>query len=795
MKAKTIHVIPQRAQNIFTDREEPRQAFWNVYQRVRLEPGSVEAISYYGVGGIGKSALLIQLVKEIKERATTSPLVFYNFELSGKSKDYFLYYLAENLMQQCNNLQFPLFSFALSHLYKMAGRDVSELEKRMENSILNSSKATMAIEVMNAIIPNFGIAKLAGEVGLKLFKKIKTNMDYQSGENAPFYQEIKSSSAAELMNNLHKYFCLDLSSYLETVSSPVVILLDGYEVLANTLERGDLAVIEDSWLWNLDGTIWSLPNTVWVIAGRNRLTWDRHSEEIKESMEQHLLSNLSEMDTIEYLQLSGVKEPSLYTDLHKLTGGTPVYLDMCISTYLQLKAKHGENYIPFLEDFGTSPTTIVERFLRGMNSEHQRCIKLLACLPINWTEALTIEIAQSAGYNTMQGPLEDICKLSLVEENGDYKMLQRTLRNVVRKFMSDEERNRLDCITFDTLIRRMETSTLKANHETLASWAIDLLSQEDCSIKITEEQLRTLFTAASTCNELGKYHTYKQYVKQISYYILKHSLGDPFVALCCINQCSAFSNLGQYQVAEEFAQEAYSIYSKIYGLNHPDTLNALLKKAWCNSRLGDWQEALDLTEMVYKERISIYGSNHKDTVACLNNMAIYCVMKEDYNRAATLMHEACESMTNLLGAEHPNTIICKNNLAAVYNKLGEPQKATEILQQVYEVQLKTLGENHPDILFSLFNLSIGYSDSNNLEKALDYANKAYQAHIRILDNEHPDTMSALNNLAECHYKIGNLKEALQFAQQVYTQRLAVLGEKHKDTLESKDLLNKIIESN
>ena len=358
MRARTIQTVPQRTQTIFTDREEPRRAFWNVYQRVRMEPGSVEAISYYGVGGIGKSTLLLQLTRELRERAMTSPIVFYNFELAGKSKDYFLYFVAENLMQQCNSLQFPLFSTALTHLYQMAGRDVSELEKRMENSILNNNKVNMAVEVMNAVIPNFGVAKLAGEVGLKLFKKIKTTMDH-SGKNAPFYQEIESSSAAELMNNLQKYFCLDLASYTETLTSPVVFLLDGYEILANTLEHGDLAEIEDSWLWSLDGTIWSLPNTVWVIAGRNRLMWDRYVEDIKDSLEQHLLSSLSEKDTTEYLQLSGIKDANLYSELYKLTGGTPVYLDICINTYLQIKARKGESYIPTIEDFGNSPTTII----------------------------------------------------------------------------------------------------------------------------------------------------------------------------------------------------------------------------------------------------------------------------------------------------------------------------------------------------------------------------------------------------------------------------------------------------
>ena len=82
MKARTIHAVPPRAKNIFTDRDEPRRAFWTVYDRVKADPGSVEAISYYGVGGIGKSSLLLQLMREINDRAPESPNIYYSFELS-----------------------------------------------------------------------------------------------------------------------------------------------------------------------------------------------------------------------------------------------------------------------------------------------------------------------------------------------------------------------------------------------------------------------------------------------------------------------------------------------------------------------------------------------------------------------------------------------------------------------------------------------------------------------------------------------------------------------------------------
>ena len=150
MKARTIKTAPQRAENIFTDREEPRRAFWTVYDRVKSDPGSVEAISYYGVGGIGKSSLLFQLMRELKERAPQSPNIFYSFELSGRGKDDCLYYLAESLMQRCNGLRFPLFGTALLRLNELAGRDIRDLEKRLDAVHITANKNTIPGEKRSA---------------------------------------------------------------------------------------------------------------------------------------------------------------------------------------------------------------------------------------------------------------------------------------------------------------------------------------------------------------------------------------------------------------------------------------------------------------------------------------------------------------------------------------------------------------------------------------------------------------------------------------------------------------------
>lgn len=790
MKARKIYTAPQQAERIFTDREEPRRAFWAAYDRVNAEPGSVEAVSYYGVGGIGKTSLLLQLMRELKERAAGSPGLYYSFELSGRSKDDCLCFLAESLMQCFGGLRFPLFGAALLRLNQIAGRDILDLEKRLENSFVNRSEVAAAVDVLSVVVPHFGFAKLAGRAGLKLFRTIKNSQKYRTGKNAPVYQEIDGSGAAELMNNLQKYFCMDAADFLENQSLPIVIMLDGYENLSNTLERGDLADVDDGWVWGREGLIWSLPNTLWVIAGRNRLMWDQYDGEIRDSLEQHLLGNISEPDTRGFLRLRGITEEDLYADIYRLTEGTPVYLDMCVNMYRQIKASCGADYHPTIKDFGDDPVALVERFLRGMNGEHQRIVKLISCLPASWTEDMAIDAARSVGYMETRGAFDDICRLSVVEHDGNHSKIHGALRTVVRKFMSEEERSRLDNCVLRMLLKRINDPDCRIDRVDYAAWAAELLDREDAVLSVSEEDLRTIFIAADVYNDLGNYRAFYDYTQKIREYVSARCGGEAMRAVCMHHLCRSLLYLGRYQEAVGAGREACEFMLKTYGTDHSDSLDALQNYANCCYRNGNLEKARELTQTIYEARLRVNGCDHEKTVACINNLAIYSAMLKDYTNAVEMLQLSHATMSRLLGAEHPRTVICLNNLAAVYNGLGDHGKAVEMIRQVYDIQLRTLGADHPEVLVSMFNLAVGYGDLGEYMTALNLANKAYEEHKRILGEDHPDTYSALNYLAECNLNLGNLAVARKLAKKAWEAQGALLGVDHPDTEKSRKLIEK-----
>ena len=99
-----------KATRVFTDREEPRAAFWKNYDRCIKEMadgGNIHVLTYYGIGGIGKSSLLKKLMSEMDDRFSDRRYVYFDFNIYQESRAV-LTSLKNKLTEQCK-FTFPLF--------------------------------------------------------------------------------------------------------------------------------------------------------------------------------------------------------------------------------------------------------------------------------------------------------------------------------------------------------------------------------------------------------------------------------------------------------------------------------------------------------------------------------------------------------------------------------------------------------------------------------------------------------------------------------------------------------------
>ena len=438
----------------FTDRAEPRKVFWEKYEEKKNDNNNkISVITYYGMGGIGKSTLLRKLVEEVKEKYADAKYAFLDFEkLDSFNNDILelLRYVEGNLKGKYN-FTFPLFDL-VSYTYEVKmGKNATKPEL---SSIFDENNELSFLKDVITEIPLIGtITKV-----IYYSDKAKNILQNRLENNKLKTQlgNIDNMEASEIYDNLPYYFALDLKNNVEKLEYPFVFFIDTYEKLVNELENRN-ALDKDLFLRGENGLILNIPNTIWVIAGREKLKWEEHDKEWKDSIDQHLLGNLSEADTKYFLNKAGIIDEKLVKDIYNLTYGAPKYLDMCVDTYTSLV---NQNKVPTIDDFGKDTTELQKRYLIYMNDAEKDFSTMLAFLP-NWTDDNIEEISKSILGTFSHSLYEKVKDFSFVQKDGDVYSINSSFKDIIVANTSEPLRNKYFKILENYINKEIEEIVLE----------------------------------------------------------------------------------------------------------------------------------------------------------------------------------------------------------------------------------------------------------------------------------------------------------------------------------------------
>ena len=371
----------------FTDREEPRKVFWETFEKKQKDNNKVDVITYYGMGGIGKSTLLRKLTEEIRGKYKDAKYILIDFEkLDNYNNDIFeIFRYIEGILKGKYNFTFPLFDL-VSYTYEVKmGKNATKPE--LSSIFDENNELSFLKDVINEI-------PLIGTISKVIYYSDKAKNILQNRlENNKLKTQlgnVDNMEPSEIYENLPYYFALDLKNNVEKLKYPFVFFIDTYEKLVNEFEKQN-SLDKDLFLRGENGLILNVPNTIWVIAGREKLKWEEYDKDWKDSINQHLLGNLSLADTKYFLNKSGIEDEKLISDIYDLTHGAPKYLDICVDTYISLV---NQNKVPQISDFGKDTTELQKRYLIYMNDQEKDFTTMLAFLP-NWTDDNIEEISKS----------------------------------------------------------------------------------------------------------------------------------------------------------------------------------------------------------------------------------------------------------------------------------------------------------------------------------------------------------------------------------------------------------------
>jgi tetratricopeptide (TPR) repeat protein len=407
-----------RATQRFTDREEPQETFRRHLERLDADPNYFCVVTYYGVGGIGKSSLLRHLQQNLDGERFAS--VFVDLETASYSS------FLDILLDVHRQLPFscPLFEYAVAKYCVQSNRSLTSIKRTMlrDDSLLFDLQE-VAADMAEVVAPVRLLKRLA-EQAYDRFRRIMPDIRDEIAE----IDEI--GSLADLEIALPSYLGLEIRRNLKPEKRRLVVFVDSHEVsmrrdvFASTKRNGD------AWLTEMAGTA---EMGVFAIAGRESLKWDASQPAWAERLDQHMLGSLTDADADTFLRTVGVEENEVRDAIVASSNGVPLYLDLCADTYA-MRRRAGE---PITRaDFRLTENRVIDRFLKHLPQEKAAALRVLS-IPEVFDRGLFDAILRELNIGLPSTYFLEFCDGSYAEElradDGVFKIHQ-----IVRDYLRDE---------------------------------------------------------------------------------------------------------------------------------------------------------------------------------------------------------------------------------------------------------------------------------------------------------------------------------------------------------------------
>ncbi|MBR5868879.1 MAG: tetratricopeptide repeat protein [Clostridia bacterium] len=779
MKVRSKSNAPTiRAARVFTDREEPRKSFWKKYnqaaEELAGEESNVRVLTYYGIGGIGKSSLLRKLMSEMDEQIQSPRYLYFDFNIYQESRA--VLDKIKNKLEDDYKYHFPLFDLGNYVYAKKIGEKADSLE------VKQLTERSPVLSFMTSVAGNLPIVGIATQV-LSLADQgiamIRTHLKQHSRELA----QIEYMEAEELYNYLPYLFAEDMASNLEKEKVPMVFFLDTYERVVNELSQVGEPLKNDEWIRGEDGLVQNIPGVLWVIAGREKLKWEKFDPDWSEALEQHILGSLSIADSDQFLTNAGVGGAELRSSLYKLTGGTPVYLDLCVDQFLRITAR-GE--VPTIDMFGSNTYDLIERFARYMGEGQKDLIFMLSCLKL-WSDELIADIAGKILPNFSLTTYEKAKEFSFIvqSDNGYYNIHQtvgevlmgdcpKVLKERVAESLIERFQGEIDERSF------FSHSYVTAMHYVMQAGLMKYPGDEDFR-EFYEKHLRSALMGLARAGRFDQAEGLFDALRERG----KKSPESRIRALSMMDEAQLDFLRGRYDPEATLAMKAYELYAKLLGEDHLDTIRALSGVADILTEAPDKTRALEIDRKVWEKRKAILGDDHPDTLDAMGKVSASLSIAGDDWSALTLKEEVLEKRRAVYGEEHPETIKAMGNLATTLSTLGYYQDALELKEKVLELRRRLFGEEHLSTLRAMNSLAITLETLGDLQRALALKEEVLEKRRAILGEGHPQTLSSMNSLAIIMETMGDYKKSLELKTRVLEERIRIYGEDHPDTLSAK----------
>jgi Tfp pilus assembly protein PilF len=811
-----------RNKRVFVDREACTQAFRENIRKLGTQRYNV--LYYHGIAGIGKSKLQKKLQIILDEEF---PDIFWvSIDLNTKTYREIGTFLItlRNKIQEKYKTKFYLFNKVHAIYWKKLHPEIP-LQKENYPCIKEDGSLRKMIDVLNGIKPG-------------PLKPIPIKLTFDTLNNAPdnirrFFKEqfldigkLTAMETHELEKLLPGFFAADFTDYLGS-NTNAYIFIDTYEALWEGLR--DIGSYHEKDEWIRENLIPNMSRVSWVICGREKLLWLECDADWKLYLETQPIDELEDSYCMEFLEDCGIENKDIRDIIVNASEGVPYYLNLSVDTFEKINSTRQ----PVHEDFGRTKPEIFNTFVKYLNSNEIRALKVLSA-PNFWDIDLFEKLMKKFDTGFPTSAFSELIQYSFIKQDNEGKysihQLMRTSlqeyqtsedRKKVHHFMMEYYNDKLKGINFKVISSEHEIALIEAYYHAkhvfdvyelvnfltristpffkAAFWKLIIPMHED-SCQVIEEKFgndnivlaASLNTLAGLYQDIGNFDkALLRYERALQVIEKTNESLTPMLHECILN------NFGQfYQEKKEF-KESLKLYEMALIINQrenkSDNLNVATiynNQAGIYQAQGNLSKALQLYLRAYNIRKNFLGQEHLEVANVLNNIACLYEDKGNYEEALKLFLQSLDIREKNLGKEHPFVANTVSNLASLYVKIGDYKEAMRCFQRSLKIYANRNDTKHPRFTRDLSSLGSLCTLLGNYEDGILFCCRALLIQENTIGPTHPDIVETLNNLAGLYKCVGKFEEALQ----LYLRALKITICKYgRESLETAQILNNLSE--
>lgn len=779
-------------------------------------------MSFYGVGGVGKTTLLNQALSEfhqsLKDETDRNFVHLALLDLNGQEMGAqlpgpALLWLLRNALQH-HQITTPLFDC----VYLLYWEDDHPGQSLKIPGPRARDLFGAAVEQVDELIESGGM--------LKGFLRLWDNgvQAKQRRRVAERWNGIHPSqwSRRERQERMGELLWMDLVNILE--EKPLLrlgILIDEYErIQSSAPNEGDAQSAIADLLGNL---LVNAPDDVRkrccvVVMGREILRWEElHGAEWRPLIESHILGGLTTEDARKFLldkvvpwfvkngqapiaealrtQEKGILELTLSSTTDEWNGHLPFHLDLVIESACMDPAGFSPSQ---LASDPKHRSRLEDRFLgylKGRDSNLLKALQALA-LAISFDRPLFEHLIREqciVGYAAQEF-------LTIVGEDHSYirphptipgnhlfhGQMQTSLVN--SQIRVAERKSGAAEVLRKILDYRVSAAQFESQAQcSEANWTAYLLGSQTLQSELN--QLLPPEEVLDYAKKLGASfdgRTYLQMRLPINDWLYEYAKaklepGHPKTLRLMGLLANSRREAGSFDEAKVLHQSVVEALQRRLGPAHVDTLAAMSNFAMTLTRLGETDHALELQQRVLAELRRTKGDDHPRTLLAINNLAVYLRLAGDLAQARKLAEQALSSRLRVLGEQHKSTNFSRATLAEILQEQGEHGSAQELAEQVLAYREMRLGPQHPDTLRAMLLLASTLRAKGNLAGARSLQEQVLAAKESAQSAGHFITLEVCD-LATTICMQGNVVEARELLSQALHAARHQLGDQHKLTL-------------